>query len=49
MDQEAVIQLFLVRAVESKHFLAQLLLHVLREVIEESKKILEADQLRKVV
>ena len=37
MDEEAITQLFRLGAVESKHFLAKLLLHALREVVKQTE------------
>jgi hypothetical protein len=49
VNEEPITQLFRLGAVEPKHFLTKLLLHALREVVEETEEILKADKLREII
>jgi len=44
VDKESITELIWLGAVEAKHLLTQLLLHVLREVVKKSQKVFETDE-----
>ena len=49
VDQEPIVKFLLLLAEEGYHFLTQLLLHRLREVVQKTQQIFKTDQLAKII